>query len=443
VRRLVSVAVLVAGAALVPGGAATGSSPVPLLTYTLAPVRVGGADLSLGICATDLDGHTFRISQPTWDASPRWSSDGRSLAFTGPAAPVGQDHFVDLFVRDGDGSTHDLTSGGGRGTPSVFGWSPDGTEVGGNWSGFGSSVFIAKADGTGSRLLVPFVYGTYVWGESWSPDGRRILISRSNSNPLLTSISGINADGTNERKLVGGAERARWSPDGQRIAYVSYGDPRGLGVAQADGGEPRILARSPIFVGAPAWSPDGSLIAYVTSAGGSQTSLDVAQADGSGTRTLANGVLDTPQWSPDGRLIAFTRGSADAPRVAVIKPDGSGEQDVPTGGLAASEPTWRPAAPMPSGRRPCVVRGTSRADVIHGTGRGDVIFAGTGADRVFGGGGNDVLVGGLGPDRLDGGAGADLFGARDRTRDYLTGGPGSDTAYVDRVDLRSSIEKVH
>jgi Ca2+-binding RTX toxin-like protein len=72
-----------------------------------------------------------------------------------------------------------------------------------------------------------------------------------------------------------------------------------------------------------------------------------------------------------------------------------------------------------------------------------VILAGKGADRVFGGGGNDVLVGGLGPDLLDGGAGADVFGARDRTRDYVAGGPGSDTAYVDPVDVRSTLETVH
>jgi Ca2+-binding RTX toxin-like protein len=72
-----------------------------------------------------------------------------------------------------------------------------------------------------------------------------------------------------------------------------------------------------------------------------------------------------------------------------------------------------------------------------------VILAGRGADRVYGGGGPDVLVGGLGPDRLFGGSGADVFGARDRTRDYVVGGPGSDTAYVDRFDVRSTLETVH
>jgi TolB protein len=445
VRRLVSVAILVAAAALVPGGAATGSSPTPLLTFALAPVHVGGAWLSLGLCATDLNGNSFRLSEPRADDSPRWSTDGRSLAFIGPAAPAGQDHFRDLFVTDAQGrNSRDLTRDGGRGTPSIFGWSPDGSEVGGNWSGLGTSVFISNADETGTRLLAATNYGASVVGESWSPDGSRILLSRSTESAAPT-ISVIDVGGTNERPLVDAADRARWSPDGKRFAYVSYADPetRGLGVVRADGSDAHLLAQSPIFIGAPAWSPDGSQLAYVASAGGSDTSLYVVRVDGTDARLLTKGVIGSPQWSPDGSLIAFTRGSANAPRVAVIKTDGSGEQGVATGGLAASDSTWRPPAPIPSHRRPCIVQGSSRADVIHGTDRGDAILAGKGADRVFGGGGNDVLVGGLGPDLLDGGAGADVFGARDRTRDYVAGGPGSDTAYVDPVDVRSTLETVH
>jgi Ca2+-binding RTX toxin-like protein len=74
---------------------------------------------------------------------------------------------------------------------------------------------------------------------------------------------------------------------------------------------------------------------------------------------------------------------------------------------------------------------------------GDVILAGRGADRVYGGGGPDVIVGGLGPDRLFGEGRGDVFGARDRTRDSIVGGPGSDTAYVDLGDVRSELETVH
>ena len=441
VRKLVSVAVLTAAAALVPGGAATRSSPAPLLTYAVAPITLEGAPLSLGLCATDLDGNTFRVSEPQADGSPSWSPDGRSLAFIGPAMPPGEDHFRDLFVTDAQGgNSRDLTSGGGRGTPDLFAWSPDGSEVGGNWAGLGTSVFIANADGTGLRLLAATSYGSYVFGESWSPAGSRILLSRAASDSAATAVSVIDAGGTGERTLVADADLPRWSPDGRQFAYISL-KANGLAVAQADGSSTHLLLQGANFISAPAWSPDGRQLAYIELAG--EGSLGVVQADGSNARVLATGVSGTPQWSPDGSLIAFTRGSAAAPRVAVVKPDGSGLQDVATGGLAASDPTWRPPAPMPSHRRPCVVRGTSRADVIHGTDRSDVILAGRGADRVSGGGGNDVLVGGLGPDRLFGGSGADIFAARDRTRDFLFGDSGSDRAYADPFDRLTSVKRVH
>lgn len=455
-RRLLVAAVLVAG---IPSAAmATRSVNRPLLTYVAAPVYAGPLGASLGLCATDLRGTGFRLTDPVPSDVQSWSPDGSLIAFSGPAEPPGQDHSTDLFVADPQGlNARDLTSGGGRGSPQgVFGWSPDGSELGANWSGLGSSVFIAKTDGTGSRLLAYTNYGEYVLGESWSPDGSRILLSRSSFADMVPAISVINVDGSNERTLLKSADAASWSPDGGQFAYYAYAEwPRatGLGVAQADGSNAHLLVQGANFTGRPAWSPDGSRLAYLESG-----NLGVVRADGSDARVLAHDVGGSPQWSPDGSLIAFTRGTAQAPRVAVIKPDGSAEQDV----AAGSDPVWRVAAQLPSSRRRCIVRGSSRADVIRGTGRGDVIFAGAGNDRVYGGGGSDVLfggpgrdrlygdsaygsgndflVGGLGQDRLYGRGGDDLFSEKDRTRDFVFGGRGTDTVWDDGVDVESSIE---
>ena len=167
-----------------------------------------------------LQGNTFRLSDPHYNARPAWSPDGGSIAFAGPADPPGEDHGVDLFVTDAQGGhARDLTRGGGRGSPlRVFGWSPDSSELGGNWAGWGSSVFIAKTEGTGLRLLAYTNYGEYVFGESWSPDGSRILLSRSSFASMVPAISVINVDGTNEQRLVDGADGAGWSPDGRQFS---------------------------------------------------------------------------------------------------------------------------------------------------------------------------------------------------------------------------------
>jgi hypothetical protein len=98
------------------------------------------------------------------------------------------------------------------------------------------------------------------------------------------------------------------------------------------------------IIGRPTWSPDGGRLAYIESSNGIDGSLGAVRAGGTDARLLTNGVIDTPQWSPDGSLIAFTQGPQRAPRVAVIKPDGSGEQEVAT----AFDPVWRVPAPLPS-----------------------------------------------------------------------------------------------
>src|SRR5919109_4133506 len=248
-RRLLLAAVLLA----VTPGAATSSANRPLLTYAVAPIYVRGGALSLGLCATDLQGNTFRLTDPHYNDRQSWAPDGRSIAFVGPADPPGQDHAIDLFVADAQGQdARNLTRNGGRGSPSaVFGWSPDGRELGGNWSGLGSAVFIAKADGTGTRFLAFTNYGEYVFGNSWSPDGKRILLSRASFSNPIPAVSAIDADGTNERKLIDKAGWASWSPDGRQFAYVSYIDGRGtgLGVAQADGSNAHLLLQGANTIG--------------------------------------------------------------------------------------------------------------------------------------------------------------------------------------------------
>ena len=449
-------AALVAAAAAASAGAATApSSEQPLLTYTVAPTRSHSGTIYRGLCATDLNGHSFRVTDPLEVGGALWSPDGRSIAFTRMDDNPVEDHIKDIFVTDAQGQNAvNLTRDGGRGTFYVFGWSPDGTEVAGGLVGLGTSIFLEKADGSGGgRGLAYTGYGSYVIGGSWSSDGQRILFSRSSFEEPVAAIYVIDADGTNERKLVDSARGAVWSPDGTQFAYVAYSRNQvaGLGVAQADGGNAHLVVQG--SVGGASWSPDSSRLAYIGPAG-----LTTVQADGGEARVLSTGATGRPAWSPDGSLIAFTRGPETSPRLAVVKPDGTGEQDVDTGGLPALGPFWRPSAALPSARRPCVVRGTSGADVLRGTDRGDLVYAGAGNDRVYGRGGedvllggagndriygrggNDVLYGGLGHDRLYGGSGNDFFFAKDRVLDIASGGRGDDHGSFDSFDRLTSIE---
>jgi Tol biopolymer transport system component len=425
---VVFMAVLVTASA---GAAGTGVTPRPLLTYAVYP----GGNVHGGLCATDLRGHSFRVTDPQHIKSPAWSPDGRSIAFTRWDGPRGLDHLDDVIVTDSEGRhARNLTGGGGRGTFHIEDWSPDGRELLLNWSGLGSTLYVAQADGSGRRTLVEGGYP--VGGGSWSRTGKVLFSMRALSE---WAVYVVDARGGNREQLVDSAYGPEWSPDGLRFAYVALhnGQPVGLGVANADGSGARLLVEGRVI--APTWSPDGQQIAYYVTLDrvGLAHALDVVEVESGTVRRLAAGDLlpAPPAWSPDGTSIAFTRGR----KLILSAPDGTRQTPVDTGGLPASDPAWRSPGPLPSDRRPCVVRGTARADVIRGTDRGDLVYAMAGNDRIRGDGGDDVLVGGRGHDRLDGGRGDDRFRTYDKTRDFLIGGPGTDRGRFDSVDVVRSV----
>ncbi len=85
-------------------------------------------------------------------------------------------------------------------------------------------------------------------------------------------------------------------------------------------------------------------------------------------------------------------------------------------------------------------------DTILGGIGNDILIGNAGNDKLYGGAGNDTLVGGRGRDRMYGEAGDDLFAARDKKRDTLYGGDGTDSATVENKgkiqDLYHEIEKL-
>lgn len=426
--RLAAAALVAVAAAGSSGAGATPRTGAPLLTFALGP--------GLGVCATDLEGHTFRLADPRqWDADLSWSPDGSQLVFRSGQSTVS---FVDaeghnkgiLSWPSGDGENSSTSVSG-------LAWSPDSRSLAGvvttayHYGGYRSELWVSQ----GQRRTL--YYGGVIGQPSWSPDGSRIAFSDSTGKTYF-----VDPDGRNLRKVLDSAEQPVWSPDGQRLAFTVLGAERqrvGLAIARADGSGQQLLTEGKVL--SPAWSPDGSVIAFTRDLGTSHE-IDVIKPDGTDERRLAGGAVlfPGPVWSPDGDAVAYARGKESGPlRIAVVRPDGTNERIVETSlpGAGLSFPAWRRPAPLPTHRRACVVTGTPGADVLRGRERGDVLFGGAGNDRLYGAGGKDVLFGGSGHDRLFGGAGNDLFNTRDAKRDYLFGGPGWDQGsydlYRDRV----------
>ena len=104
-----------------------------------------------------------------------------------------------------------------------------------------------------------------------SPDGSLVVYTRL-SNDIMTdrtrsNIWIIGTDGRGHRPLLSGTDSytsPRWSPVGDRLAYVSSSEGRGpeLYVRWMDTGQTALLSNLPTSPGAISWSPDGSQLAF-------------------------------------------------------------------------------------------------------------------------------------------------------------------------------------
>jgi TolB protein len=128
------------------------------------------------------------------------------------------------------------------------------------------------------------------------------------------------ADGYGAQTVLASAEpiiSPSWSPDGTRLAYVSFEQKKPIVYVQSlTTGVRRALANFWGSNSAPTWSPDGRRLAVVlTKDGGSQIYL--INADGGGVTPLTrNSAINTePNFSPDGELLLFTSDRGGSPQI--------------------------------------------------------------------------------------------------------------------------------
>lgn len=149
-----------------------------------------------------------------------------------------------------------------------------------------------------------------------------VVVEKKNTIPSRYRLEVSDMDGYDPKSLIVSQEpimSPSWSPDGSKIAYVSFEkNHAGIFVQEIATGKRRLVTDYPGINGAPSWSPDGSKLAFVLSKGGSPSiyTLDVATNALVQRTTGTSASIDTePSWSPDGKSIIFTSSRSGGPQI--------------------------------------------------------------------------------------------------------------------------------
>jgi Tol biopolymer transport system component len=177
---------------------------------------------------------------------------------------------------------------------------------------------------------------------------------------LNTDLFVADADGTNARPLVPHAENdynASFSADGQWVVFTSHRNGSAdLYRVRPDGTGLERLTDDPAFDDQAALSPDGNQLVFVSNRGGHANLWLLDLATRKVSRVTEHDTGDfRPAWSPDGRWIAFSTdrdstkpksrsgfGTIHSTEIYLIRPDGSGLRRLTRAQAFSGSPTWSP-----------------------------------------------------------------------------------------------------
>ena len=246
-----------------------------------------------------------------WDSPPRWSPDGRWLAFT-------TDSHVCIVPSDGGSLPRTITGF----TSGAFApvWMPDSHSLVAGASRNDSFVLLlTDRDGRWPRQLAGGNSGDNMEAAA-SPDGRYVAYTHRPFDDLNRwELRLVEVETGQERRLTGAPKEkdwaAAWSPDGSHIAFLSQRTGfTEIWLIRPNGEGLRRLTRLNQDVMEFAWSPDGRQLAATVSREGAIDLLVVDATTGEARQLRAGpGCFAAPNWSPDGNYLTVEYENATTP----------------------------------------------------------------------------------------------------------------------------------
>lgn len=229
----------------------------------------------------------------------RWSPDGARVAVQAPAA---NGRYRILAVPVGGGPVATLADQAAK--PR---WSPDGKLLAFLRTHDNHDDLVVRDAAGVERAVAHGAKGEM----AWAPDSGRIAYTNFvlNSYAASNGINVVAADGSGDRRLTDTAE-VGWPVDWSRQGLVTWCDNGNTSVIGANGANKRVVATGAV---APAFSPTGRMAIIDQrrhdATGRIDTDIEVVESDGSGRRRLVDSPSRTTlagvSWSPGGDRLAF------------------------------------------------------------------------------------------------------------------------------------------
>lgn len=177
---------------------------------------------------------------------------------------------------------------------------------------------VADADGFGAQTVL--ASNEPILSPAWSPDGTRIAyVSFERKKPIVYVQSLLTGQRTVVANFRGSNSAPAWSPDGRQLAVVLTKDSSSqIYLVTPDGANAVRLTHSNGIDTEPNFSPDGRSILFTSDRGGSAQIYRVPVSGGAAERLTFEGSYNvSPRHAPDGKSFAFVQRNSGRFNIAV------------------------------------------------------------------------------------------------------------------------------
>jgi TolB protein len=248
------------------------------------------------IYISDYDGENQRrvTTGRTLNIAPRWSPDGRSIAYTSYRRGGANLFISNIFA----GTLDEVTKGDKVGENWLPAWSPDGTRLAFSTTRDGNpEIYIVNRDGSGLHRLTnnPSIDIT----PTWSPSGTQIAFTSDRSGTPQIYVVGVDGLNISKKTSESYCDRPTWSPAPfNEIAYAARSGPGfDIHVLDLSTGATKSLTFGEGTNESPAFSPNGRHIVFTSTRSG-KTQVFTMAKDGKNVRQITKaGNNYEPDWS--------------------------------------------------------------------------------------------------------------------------------------------------